>query len=61
MKSRDASLISARMFLNAVHPSSRELPAGTIIVLRFLLTDTSNTCRNKFNKAISFRNNNTNH
>lgn len=43
-KSRDASLISAKIFLNAAHPSSRELPAGTIIVLRFLLTDASETC-----------------
>lgn len=52
IKSRDASLISANMFLNAAHPSSRELPAGTMMVLRFLLTDASETCRNKFINAI---------
>lgn len=43
MKSLEASLISAKMFLNAAHPSSLELPAGTIIVLRFLLTEASDT------------------
>ena len=45
MKSLDASLISAKMFLNAAHPSSRVLPAGTIMVLLFLLTEASDTCR----------------
>ena len=44
MKSPDASLISAKMFLNAAQPSSLELPAGTMIVLRFLLTEASDTC-----------------
>lgn len=46
IKSLDASWISAKMFLNAAHPSSRVLPAGTMIVLRFLLTEASDTCRN---------------
>lgn len=48
MKSLDASLISANMFLNAAHPSSLVLPAGTIMVLRFLLTDASDTYTNNF-------------
>lgn len=43
-KSLDVSFISSKMFLNAVHPSSLLLPAGTIIVLRFLLTEASDTC-----------------
>ncbi len=51
IKSLDASLISAKMFLNAAHPSSRVLPAGTMIVLRFLLTDASDTCPKKSIRA----------
>lgn len=51
MKSLDASLISAKMFLNAAHPSSLELPAGMIMVLRFLLTEASDTCTNMFIRA----------
>jgi len=52
-KSLEASLISAKMFLNAAHPSSLELPAGTIIVLRFLLTEASDTFAKKRKKVES--------
>jgi hypothetical protein len=47
-------MISARMFLNAAHPSSRELPAGIIIVLRFLLTEASDTCTSMSIREVNF-------
>ena len=60
MKSLEASsLISSKMFLNAAHPSSPELPAGTIIVLRFLLTDASETYQMREPTSILYKHQNT--
>ena len=43
MKILNASLISAKMLRKAAHPSSLVLPAGMMIVLRFLLMEASDT------------------